>query len=136
MQMIKKYFTLILHLIILLRFSGITSARVKQISSEKVKAKINADNYQTVQSFFTSKDGTKVPLFITYKKGLKLDGNNPTLLYGYGGFNIPLTPAFSISNAFFLEQGGVSVIVNLRGGSEYGEAWHKAGMLEKKQNVF
>ncbi|MEO8111190.1 MAG: prolyl oligopeptidase family serine peptidase, partial [Ginsengibacter sp.] len=102
----------------------------------KSEVKINADNYQTVQSFFTSKDGTKVPLFITYKKGLKLDGNNPTLLYGYGGFNIPLTPAFSISNAFFLEQGGVSVIVNLRGGSEYGESWHKAGMLEKKQNVF
>ncbi len=102
----------------------------------KSEAKINADNYQTVQSFFTSKDGTKVPLFITYKKGLKLDGNNPVLLYGYGGFNIPMTPAFSISNAFFLEQGGVSVIVNLRGGSEYGEAWHKAGMCEKKQNVF
>ncbi len=102
----------------------------------KSEVKINADNYQTVQSFFTSKDGTKVPLFITYKKGLKLDGNNPTLLYGYGGFNIPLTPSFSISNAFFLEQGGVSVIVNLRGGSEYGEAWHKAGMLQKKQNVF
>ncbi len=102
----------------------------------KSEVKINADNYQTVQSFFTSKDGTKVPLFITYKKGLKLNGNNPTLLYGYGGFNIPLTPSFSISNAFFLEQGGVSVIVNLRGGSEYGESWHKAGMLEKKQNVF
>ncbi len=102
----------------------------------KSEVKINADNYQTVQSFFYSKDGTKVPLFITYKKGLKLDGNNPVLLYGYGGFNIPLTPGFSISNAFFLEQGGVSVIVNLRGGSEYGESWHKAGMLEKKQNVF
>ena len=102
----------------------------------KSEVKINADNYQTVQSFFNSKDGTKVPLFITYKKGLKLDGNNPVLLYGYGGFNIPLTPGFSISNAFFLEQGGVSVIVNLRGGSEYGESWHKAGMLEKKQNVF
>ena len=102
----------------------------------KSEVKINADNYQTVQSFFTSKDGTKVPMFITYKKGLKLDGNNPVLLYGYGGFNIPMTPAFSISNAFFLEQGGVSVIVNLRGGNEYGEAWHKAGMLENKQNVF
>lgn len=102
----------------------------------KSEVKINADNYQTVQSFFKSKDGTKVPLFITYKKGLKLNGNNPVLLYGYGGFNIPLTPDFSISNAFFLEQGGVSVIVNLRGGSEYGESWHKAGMLEKKQNVF
>jgi prolyl oligopeptidase len=102
----------------------------------KSEVKINADNYQTVQSFFTSKDGTKVPMFITYKKGLQLNGNNPVLLSGYGGFNIPMTPAFSISNAFFLEQGGVSVIVNLRGGSEYGEAWHKAGMLEKKQNVF
>ena len=102
----------------------------------KSEAKINADNYQTVQSFFTSKDGTKVPMFITYKKGLQLNGNNPVLVYGYGGFNIPLTPGFSISNAFFLEQGGVSVIVNLRGGSEYGESWHKAGMLEKKQNVF
>ena len=102
----------------------------------KSEVKINADNYQTVQSFFTSKDGTKVPMFITYKKGLQLNGNNPVLLYGYGGFNIPLTPGFSISNAFFLEQGGVSVIVNLRGGNEYGEAWHKAGMLQNKQNVF
>ncbi len=100
------------------------------------EAKINSTNYLTVQSFFTSKDGTKVPMFITYKKGLQLNGNNPVLLYGYGGFNIPMTPGFSISNAFFIEQGGVSVIVNLRGGSEYGEAWHKAGMLEKKQNVF
>lgn len=100
------------------------------------EVKINADNYQTLQSFCISKDGTKVPMFITYKKGLKLDGQNPTLLYGYGGFNIPMTPAFSIFNAFFLEQGGVSVIVNLRGGSEYGEAWHKAGMLENKQHVF
>ncbi len=102
----------------------------------KAEAKINADNYITVQSFFTSKDGAKVPMFITYKKGLKLDGNNPTLVYGYGGFNIASTPGFSISNAFFLEQGGVYVLVNLRGGNEYGEAWHKAGMLQNKQNVF
>ncbi|MDB5200154.1 MAG: prolyl endopeptidase [Chitinophagaceae bacterium] len=102
----------------------------------RAEAKINADNYQTVQSFFTSKDGAKVPMFITYKKGLKLDGNNPTLIYGYGGFNIPSTPGFSISNAFFLEQGGVYVLVNLRGGNEYGEEWHKAGMLQNKQNVF
>lgn len=102
----------------------------------KSEAKINADNYQTLQSFFTSKDGTKVPMFITYKKGLQRNGNNPVMLYGYGGFNIPMTPGFSISNAFFLEQGGVSVIVNLRGGNEYGEAWHKAGMLQNKQNVF
>ena len=102
----------------------------------KAEAKINADNYQTLQSFFTSRDGTKVPMFITYKKGLKLDSNNPTLIYGYGGFNIPSTPGFSISNAFFLEQGGVYVLVNLRGGNEYGEAWHKAGMLQNKQHVF
>jgi prolyl oligopeptidase len=102
----------------------------------KSEVKINADNYQTLQSFFTSKDGTKVPMFITYKKGLQRNGNNPVMLYGYGGFNIPMTPGFSISNAFFLEQGGVSVIVNLRGGNEYGEAWHKAGMLQNKQNVF
>ena len=100
------------------------------------EVKINADNYQTVQTFFTSKDGTKVPMFITYKKGLQLNGNNPVVMYGYGGFNIPMTPAFSIFNAFFLEQGGVSVVVNLRGGNEYGEAWHKAGMLQNKQNVF
>lgn len=102
----------------------------------KSEAKVDADNYQTLQSFCISKDGTKIPMFITYKKGLKLDGNNPVLMYGYGGFNIPMTPGFSISNAFFLNQGGVFVEVNLRGGSEYGEAWHKAGMLQNKQNVF
>ena len=108
----------------------------KSVLFRKSEAKINADNYQTVQSFCISKDGTKVPMFITYKKGIKLDGNNPVLMYGYGGFNIPLTPWFSISNSFFLEEGGVFVVVNLRGGSEYGEAWHKAGMLQNKQNVF
>ncbi len=102
----------------------------------KSEAKVNADSYQTVQSFCISKDGTKVPMFITYKKGIELNGNNPVLMYGYGGFNVPMTPAFSISNAFFLDRGGVFVEVNLRGGSEYGEAWHKAGMLQNKQNVF
>ena len=102
----------------------------------KPALKINTDEYITIQSFFKSKDGASVPMFITYKNGLQLNGNNPTLVYGYGGFNIPLTPAFNISNAFFLEQGGVYVQVNLRGGSEYGEAWHKAGMLSNKQNVF
>jgi prolyl oligopeptidase len=102
----------------------------------KSAVKINPDDYETVQQFFTSKDGTKVPVFITSRKGIKRDGNNPTLLYGYGGFNIPMTPAFSISNAFFIEQGGVFVVVNLRGGNEYGEAWHKGGMLHNKQNVF
>ncbi len=102
----------------------------------KSEVKINAVNYQTDQLFFTSKDGTRVPMFVTYKKGLKLDGKNPLLLYGYGGFNIPMTPAFSISNAFFIEEGGVYVVVNMRGGNEYGEAWHQGGMLQNKQNVF
>lgn len=97
---------------------------------------INPDDFITVQSFFKSKDGASVPMFITYKKGLQLNGNNPTLIYGYGGFNVPLTPAFSISNAFFLQQGGVYVQVSLRGGNEYGEDWHRAGMLQNKQNVF
>ncbi|HQX97308.1 MAG TPA: prolyl oligopeptidase family serine peptidase [Chitinophagaceae bacterium] len=102
----------------------------------KTETKFDPTGYETKQIFFKSKDGTKVPMFVSHKKGLKLDGTNPVLLYGYGGFNIPMTPGFSISNAFFMEQGGVYVQVNLRGGSEYGEDWHKAGMLEKKQNVF
>lgn len=102
----------------------------------KSEAKIDVTQFETKQVFFTSKDGTKVPMFITSKKGLKLDGSNPVLMYGYGGFNIPMTPGFNVSNAFWMQQGGVYVVVNLRGGSEYGEEWHKAGMLEKKQNVF
>lgn len=102
----------------------------------KTETKFNPTDFETKQVFFTSKDGTKVPMFLSYKKGLKLDGSNPVLLYGYGGFNIPMTPGFSISNAFFMEQGGVYAQVNLRGGSEYGEEWHKGGMLDKKQNVF
>jgi len=97
---------------------------------------MNTDDMVTEQVFFNSKDGTRVPMFLTYKKGIERNGNNPVLLYGYGGFNIPMTPGFSISNAFFIEQGGIYAVVNLRGGSEYGEAWHKGGMLEKKQNVF
>ena len=100
------------------------------------EVKMNTENMVTEQLFFTSKDGTRVPMFITYKKGIKKDGNNPVLLYGYGGFNIPLTPGFSVSNAFFVEQGGIYAVVNLRGGNEYGEAWHQAGMLHNKQNVF
>lgn len=92
--------------------------------------------FVTEQVFFPSKDGTQVPMFITRRKDLKLNGENPCLLYGYGGFQINLTPGFNPSALMFVEQGGVYCVANLRGGSEYGEAWHKAGMLENKQNVF
>jgi prolyl oligopeptidase len=102
----------------------------------KTETAFDSEAYETRQVFFTSKDGTKVPMFITGKKGFQLNGANPVLLYGYGGFNIAQTPGFSISNAFWLEQGGLYVVVNLRGGSEYGEAWHQGGMLGNKQNVF
>lgn len=94
------------------------------------------DDYVVNQKFYASKDGTKVPMFIVHKKNLKMDGQNPTYLYAYGGFSIPLTPSFSPTRIAFLEQGGVYVIANIRGGSEYGEKWHKAGMKENKQNVF
>lgn len=102
----------------------------------KTEVKVKTDDFVTEQVFFTSKDGTKVPMFLTYKKGMVRNGQNPVLIYGYGGFNIPVTPGFSTSNAFFVEQGGIYVSVTLRGGSEYGEKWHKAGMLDRKQNVF
>ncbi|MEQ9357976.1 prolyl oligopeptidase family serine peptidase [Coleofasciculus chthonoplastes] len=92
--------------------------------------------YETRQVFYRSKDGTQVPMFITHKKGLTLDGNNPTYLYGYGGFNVSLTPSFSISNLVWMEMGGVYAIPNLRGGGEYGEDWHQAGTKLNKQNVF
>ncbi|HEX5164374.1 MAG TPA: prolyl oligopeptidase family serine peptidase, partial [Thermomicrobiales bacterium] len=92
--------------------------------------------YETTQVFYASKDGTRVPMFLTHKRGLTLDGSNPTLLYGYGGFNISLTPSFAIHRLAWLEAGGVYALANLRGGEEYGEEWHQAGMLEKKQNVF
>ena len=100
------------------------------------QVKFNPEEYETTQVFFNSKDGTRVPMFITYKKGLVLDGQNPTLLYGYGGFSISLTPGFSVSNLVWLEMGGVYAVPNLRGGGEYGEAWHLAGTKLNKQNVF
>src|SRR5829696_126500 len=96
----------------------------------------NPAEYETKQVFYKSKDGTKVPMFITHKKGLKLDGNNPTYLYGYGGFNVSLPPAFSVGILVWMEMGGVYAQPNLRGGGEYGEEWHQAGMKLKKQNVF
>jgi prolyl oligopeptidase len=100
------------------------------------KVDFNPDDYETKQVFYHSKDGTRVPMFVTHKKGIKLDGNNPTYLYGYGGFNISITPSFSVSSLIWMEMGGVYAIANLRGGGEYGEEWHQAGMKLKKQNVF
>jgi len=99
-------------------------------------AGFDPSQYETRQVFYTSKDGTRVPMFITHRRGMALDGNNPTLLYAYGGFNVSITPAFSVSNLAWLEMGGVYAVANLRGGAEYGEEWHQAGMLERKQNVF
>ena len=96
----------------------------------------NSDDYQTKQVFYQSKDGTKVPMIITYKKGLQLNGNNPTLLYGYGGFNVSLPPSFGVVNAVWMELGGVYAVANLRGGGEYGKKWHNAGTKMQKQNVF
>jgi prolyl oligopeptidase len=96
----------------------------------------NPDDFETNQVFYESKDGTTVPMFITHKKGLKLDGKNPTYLYGYGGFNISLTPGFSVSNLVWLEQGGIYAVPNIRGGGEYGNDWHLSGTKERKQNVF
>ncbi len=96
----------------------------------------NPDDYETRQVFYDSKDGTKVPMFITHKKGLELDGSNPTYLYGYGGFNISMTPGFSVGNIVWLEQGGIYAVANLRGGGEYGREWHLSGTKERKQNVF
>ena len=102
----------------------------------KPKIDFNPEDYESKQVFFTSKDGTKVPMIITHKKGLELNGKNPTILYGYGGFNISLTPSFSIANAVWMEQGGVYAVPNLRGGGEYGKKWHDAGTKLNKQNVF
>lgn len=102
----------------------------------KAQVKFDPTQYEVKQVFYSSKDGTKVPMFIAHKKGIKLDGNNPTLLSGYGGFNISLTPSFSASRLQWMEMGGVFAVANLRGGGEYGDAWHRAGTKLQKQNVF
>ncbi|MCE2613502.1 prolyl oligopeptidase family serine peptidase [Flavobacteriaceae bacterium D16] len=96
----------------------------------------NPDDYKSTQVFYSSKDGTKVPMIITHKKGLELNGKNPAILYGYGGFNVSRTPGFSIVNAVWMEQGGIYAVPNIRGGGEYGKKWHEAGIKTKKQNVF
>lgn len=102
----------------------------------KPEVAFDPEDYVTKQVFYESSDGTRVPMFITHKRGLKLDGSNPTILYAYGGFNISLTPGFSVTNLVWLERGGVYAVPNLRGGGEYGRDWHEAGMLDRKQNVF
>ncbi|HEX8441197.1 prolyl oligopeptidase family serine peptidase [Archangium sp.] len=112
---------------------------LKKGQSQVFKAptvKFDPSQYETTQVFYTSKDGTRVPMFLSHKKGLKLDGTNPTLLYGYGGFNAPMTPSFSVANLVWMEQGGVYAVANLRGGGEYGREWHQAGTKLRKQNVF
>jgi prolyl oligopeptidase len=103
---------------------------------QPIRLRFKPSDYITEQHFATSKDGTRVPLFVSYRKGVKRDGRNPTLLYGYGGFDISLTPGFSVPNLAWMERGGVFVTANLRGGGEYGKAWHEAGTLARKQNVF
>ncbi|TKF30495.1 S9 family peptidase [Vibrio kanaloae] len=103
---------------------------------QRSESPFESDQFESEQVFYTSKDGTQVPMLISYKKGLKLDGNNPTILYAYGGFNVSLTPSFSGTVGSWLELGGVYAVPNLRGGGEYGKAWHKAGTQQQKQNVF
>ncbi len=103
---------------------------------KKPKVDFNSEDYESEQIFYESKDGTKIPMIITYKKGTEMNGSNPTMLYGYGGFNISVTPSFSITNALWLEMGGIYAVPNIRGGGEYGEEWHLAGTRMNKQNVF
>ncbi len=103
---------------------------------KKPEIDFNADNFESKQVFYTSKDGTKIPMIISYKKGVELNGKNPTILYSYGGFNISMTPGFNIANAVWMEQGGIYAVPNIRGGGEYGKKWHDAGTKKEKQNVF
>lgn len=112
---------------------------MQKLSSSLFKSPVvdfNFDGYETVQEWYSSKDGTKVPVFITKKKGLQQDGSHPTLLYGYGGFDVSITPSFSVSRLVLLENDGILAVANIRGGGEFGQEWHKAGTQENKQNVF
>lgn len=121
------------------RPSTIYQLDTKTLESEvfrKPDVDFDSDAYETVQEWYTSKDGTKVPMFITRKKGLEINGERPTLLYGYGGFDIPITPSFSLKRIPLLEHGGLYVVANIRGGGEFGKEWHQAGTKERKQNVF
>jgi len=121
------------------RPSTIYKVDMSSLKSEvyrKSGVKFDSDAYVTEQVWYTSKDGTKVPMFVTHKKGVKMDGSNPTLLYGYGGFDISLTPGFNLTRTILLENGGVYAVANLRGGGEFGKEWHLAGTKERKQNVF
>ncbi len=113
-----------------------TSKTGKSAELFRPKVDFKSGDYVTEQVFYKSKDGTRVPMFLTYKKGLEKNGNNPTLLYGYGGFDISVTPGFRPDTAVWLEMGGVYAVANLRGGGEYGEEWHLAGTKLQKQNVF
>lgn len=108
--------------------------KLKEFKTPKID--FNQDEFITKQIWYESKDGTSIPMFVTHKKSLTLDGNNPTILYGYGGFNISITPSFSVSKLLFMKKGGVYVVANIRGGGEFGEKWHEGGVLENKQNVF
>lgn len=108
----------------------------ESIATQKPVVNFQSDNFVSEQVFYTSKDGTKIPMMINYKKGLKLDGKNPTILYSYGGFNISLQPSFSVVNAIWMENGGVYAVPNIRGGGEYGKKWHDAGTKQQKKNVF
>ena len=115
---------------------GLEPQSGKSAVYEKPKVDFKNEEYISQQVFYTSKDGTKIPMMITHKKGLQLNGKNPTILYAYGGFNISLTPSFSIANAVWMENGGIYAVANLRGGGEYGKKWHDAGIKMQKQNVF
>ena len=113
---------------------NVNSGEYKEYWTPKID--FNSSEYESKQVFFESKDGASIPMIITFKKGIELNGKNPTMLYGYGGFNISITPRFSVANAVWLEQGGIYAVPNIRGGGEYGREWHNAGIQTKKQNVF